>query len=231
MLPLIAGAAMWGGKKLFGKAIKRGAGVAAKRLAISGIGKRIGGSVVGRAIGGIARSRIGRVVGSAAIGAGALEVAQQYGAAPRSLPAIPSTYGGGVPATTQGVKNVGFLPAWRGPGGKLQWPWQDPRIPEYLKQFALDDAYLKPCVRAPRGYVVLRDQEGRPFAVNKMIAKQFKLWKPKAKPIISVRDWHSYQRAQRVEKKLRKIASKALRHHGHKAHAHCVPFARRRKAA
>lgn len=215
MLPLLAGAAMWGGRKLLGRAALRGAGVALKRYGTK-----------------FARNKIVRAVGGAALGAAGFEAAKQFGSggAPSSLPAIPSSYGG-VPVTTQGIKNVGFLPAWRGPGGKLQWPWQDPRIPEYLKQFALDDAYLKPCVRAPRGYVVLRDAEGKPFAVNKMIARQFKLWKPKAKPIISVRDWHSYQRAQRVEKKLRKIASKALRHRGRTAHAKCVPFTQRRKAA
>jgi hypothetical protein len=91
-------------------------------------------------------------------------------------------------------------------------PWSDPRIPEYLKQFALDDAYLKVAYRAPKGYVVVRDNSGRPFAVNKVIAKQFGLWKAAAKPPISATDWKHYKRNQIIEKRLLKIAAPAIRH-------------------
>jgi hypothetical protein len=109
------------------------------------------------------------------------------------------------------------IPYFKGPGGKLQMPWSDPRVPGYLKQFALDDAYLKVYYRAPKGYVVVRDPQGRPFAVSKVIARQFGLWKPKRKPPISVGDWQAFKKAERVEKKLKRIAGPALRKRGYRA--------------
>ena len=118
-----------------------------------------------------------------------------------------------VQSATQG--GVGGLPVpwFKGPNGALQMPWSDPRIPEYLKQFALDDAYLKTYVRAPRGYVIVRDASGRPFAVLRQIARQFGIWKPAAKPPISATDWKHYKRNKQIEKKLVKIARPALRAH------------------
>lgn len=105
------------------------------------------------------------------------------------------------------------VPWWKGPGGALQAPWNDPRIPQFLQQFALDDAYLKNYVRAPRGYVVIRDANGRPYAVLRQIARQFGLWHAAPKPPISASDWRHYKRNQALEKKLLKIARPALRHH------------------
>jgi hypothetical protein len=105
------------------------------------------------------------------------------------------------------------VPWFKGPGGKLQMPWNDPRIPDYLKQFALDDAYLKTYVRAPKGYVILRDSSGRPFAVNKQVARSMGLWKPAAKPPISATDYKHFKRNKTIEKKLRKIAGPVLRKH------------------
>lgn len=111
------------------------------------------------------------------------------------------------------------VPWFKGPGGKLQMPWNDPRIPEYLKQFALDDAYLKTYVRAPKGYVILRDSSGRPFAVNKQVARSMGLWKPAAKPPISATDYKHFKRNKTIEKKLRKIAGPVLRKHTRKESA------------
>ena len=105
------------------------------------------------------------------------------------------------------------VPFWKGPGGALQMPWSDPRIPEYLKQFALDDAYLRSYVRAPRGYVIVRDASGRPFAVLRQIARQIGIWRPAAKPPISATDWKNYKRNKAIEKKLIKIARPAMRAH------------------
>lgn len=105
----------------------------------------------------------------------------------------------------------GILPWWRGPGGKLQFPWNDPRVPEFLKQFSLDDSYLSAYYRAPKGYVIIRDPQGRPYAVMKAIAQKFGLWSPTAKPPISATDWKHYKRNQTIEKKLLKIAGPALR--------------------
>jgi hypothetical protein len=112
--------------------------------------------------------------------------------------------------TAQGAGGLP-LPWFKGPGGKLQLPWNDPRIPDYLKQFALDDAYLKTYVRAPKGYVILRDSSGRPFAVNKSVARSMGLWKPAAKPPISATDYKHFKRNKTIEKRLRKIAGPALR--------------------
>jgi hypothetical protein len=128
------------------------------------------------------------------------------------LPALPALANVPVPASPGGLP-IG----WKGAGGKMQMPWSDPRIPEYLKQFALDDAYLKIYYRAPRGYVICRDAEGRAFAVNKTIARQFGLWKPTAKPPISATDYKNYKRNQIIEKKLIKIAGPALRKHSRKS--------------
>lgn len=102
------------------------------------------------------------------------------------------------------------VPFWKGPGGKLQLPWNDPRVAEYLKPYSLDDAYLKPYYRAPKGFVVLKDASGRPFAVQKEIAKFFGLWKPAAKPPISATDWKHYKRNKAIEKKLTKVAAPVI---------------------
>lgn len=102
------------------------------------------------------------------------------------------------------------VPFWKGPGGKLQMPWNDPRVAEYLKPYSLDDAYLKPYYRAPKGFVVLKDGSGRPFAVQKEIAKFFGLWKPAAKPPITATDWKHYKRNKAIEKKLTKVAAPVI---------------------
>ncbi|MEJ2746294.1 MAG: hypothetical protein P8123_11525 [bacterium] len=163
----------------------------------------------------------GEVAAATAAGMGLMKVAGG-GSAPAAMPSYAG--GGGLPALpvaqTKAIQSTspGGLPVpwWKGPGGKLQMPWSDPRIPEYLKQFALDDAYLKTYYRAPRGYVVLRDANGRPFAINKAMAKSFGLWKPRKKPPISVSDWQAFKKAERVEKKLKKIAGPALRRRGYR---------------
>ncbi len=171
-------------------------------------------------------------VGVAGLGAGVAALGGFSGAGVGGLPALPG--GGGVPVPSA-FPSVGTLPAWRGPGGKLQWPWQDPRTAEALKPFALDDAYLRVCYRAPKGYVVVRDASGKPYPVMKWAARRFGLWKPKSKPPISAGDWHKYQTALRVEKKLVKIARHALakHHRGTRPVGHCktLPFVHHRKAA
>lgn len=99
------------------------------------------------------------------------------------------------------------LPWWKGPGGGMQLPWNDPKVAEYLKQFALDDSYLKVYYRAPKGYVVVRDASGRPFPLDKRVAKFFSLWKPAAKPPISATEWKYYKGYKRISKKLKKVAA------------------------
>lgn len=122
-------------------------------------------------------------------------------------------------AATNAIANAGagglksLVPWWKGPGGGLQMPWNDPQVAQYLKQFSLDDSYLKIYYRAPRGYVVVHDAAGRPYAVLRQIARQFGIWKPAAKPPISATDWKRYKRNRQIEKKLIKIARPALRAH------------------
>jgi hypothetical protein len=136
------------------------------------------------------------------------------GGQPMSLPVL----SGPVPTSMAAVQTetqagAGGLPVpwWKGPGGKLQLPWNDPKIAAYLKQFALDDSYLKITYRAPKGFVVVRDASGRPYCLAKPIAKQFGLWKPSAKPPISATDWKHYKRNKAIEKKLRKVAAPVIR--------------------
>lgn len=151
------------------------------------------------------------VIGTGLVGGG-IAVNKLASGGQGGLPALP----GNLPALQNAAiqqQGAGGLPVpfFKGAGGKLQMPWNDPRIPEYLKQFALDDAYLRIYYRAPRGYVIVRDANGRAFAVNKKIAQQFGIWKPSAKPPISATEYKHYKRNQAIEKKLRKIAAPALR--------------------
>lgn len=108
-------------------------------------------------------------------------------------------------------QSSGGLPWWKGPGGKLQLPWNDPRVPAFLKSFALDDSALRVYYRAPKGYVVVRDPSGKPYAVLKSVARSFGLWKPARKPPISATDWKNFKRNQAIEKKLKKIVPARLR--------------------
>ncbi len=168
------------------------------------------------------------VAGPAAIGtAVGYSLGQNMGGT--QLPALPGV-GQGVLLPSQ-MPNVGTLPFWRGPGGKLQFPWQDPNIASYLKQFALDDAYLKRTVRAPHGYVVVRDPNGNPYCLLKTAAIFFGLWHKARKPPISAGDWHKYQTAHRVVKKLRKIANTGLAKKPGKAFGGKVYHFQKRKAA
>jgi len=137
---------------------------------------------------------------------------------------LPTLAGLAASNTAMQASSPGGLPVpwWKGAGGKLQAPWSDPKIPEYLKQFALDDAYLRTYVRAPRGYVIVRDANGKPFAVLKKIAQQAGIWRAPRKPPISAGDWNKFKTAERVEKKLMKIAGPAIRKRQRKSSRACV---------
>lgn len=200
-------------------------GMAGAALAKKGL--QMAAKKVGTAIGKKAVKRV--AIGAGVLGAGAA-ANKAYAASKNSgMPAfstMPMAKVNGVPLPVKTSQKLGGtptspgglpVPLWKGAGGKLQLPWQDPRIPEYVKQFALDDAFLRVAVRAPRGYVVVRDPEGRPYAVNKKFAKQMGIWKEPAKPPISATEWKHFQSAHRIEKKLLKIARPAIRRHQQKA--------------
>lgn len=132
-----------------------------------------------------------------------------------SLPAIPAAKVQLPALAAGGATSVG-IPWWTGPGGKLQAPWSDPKMAstgmdQYGRPLVLDDAYLKPYYRAPKGYVVVRDPNGRPYAMNKWYARKIGMWKPAAKPPISATDWKHYKRNKAIEKKLKKIVPPSLR--------------------
>jgi hypothetical protein len=199
---------------------------------------KLGGAVANIAAEVIPGGKIIKGVVEAVVGGGSSQPviqvpkAQLTGGGNVGLPALVSSASGGLPALSLGgsaplvaaagttaaigSQTVGTLPFWRGPGGKLQAPWQDPNIPEYLKQFALDDAYLRICYRAPRGYVVIRDKDGRPFAVNKWIAQKAGIWKPNPKPLLTATDVRALRRAATLKKtvaRLNKLYGPKLVHH------------------
>jgi len=177
--------------------------------AIAGVGKAILKAVVPK----------NTIVGKMLAGPAGTSVAKL------GIPTAPFSYGSALAgigaglaataATSDQAKGLGSLiPWWKGAGGHLQFPWQDPSFMEGLKPpFVLDDSYLKEIRRAPRGYVVVRDNKGRPYCMAKFIAQKLHAWTPARKPPISAGEWHKYQTAAAVEKKLRHIAGKALRKH------------------
>ena len=190
---------------------------------------------VGKLITKIASKPIVKVAAGAitALGAGAAvnQITQPTGV----LPALPG--GGGLPAlpgaqtAMMQSQSVGTLPMWRGAGGKFQLPWNDPNIPAMLRQFSLDDAYLRQAVRAPHGYVVVRDAQGRPYAVERSMAIKMRIWKPAKKPPISAGEWNKYKTSQRVAKKLMKIAAPEIRKRHRASAAKCVTVSRKKRAA
>jgi len=97
----------------------------------------------------------------------------------------------------------------KGPGGKMQLPFTGAEIPKMLEQFSLDDRYLTIGYRAPKGYVVIRDQDGKPFPVLREMAIRFGLWKPAKKPLLSIRDTNSLKRASHAIRKLKTATKQA----------------------
>lgn len=133
--------------------------------------------------------------------------AKMIGGSAPSMPAgLPSVLPAG-PLST--VAEVGILP--RGADGKLQMPWNDPNVIEALRPFALDDRYLKTYYRAPKGYVVLRDADGKPFPCLKMAARKAGVWHPSAKAPISIGEWQAVKRADRAVKKIRRHMTRITR--------------------
>jgi len=127
---------------------------------------------------------------------GKLTAARNQMAVPGANLAIPSNFD----------RNPGILP--RGPGGKLQIPFSGANF-EQFSQFSLDDQFLRQYVRAPAGYVVVRDANGKPFPMLKAAAKMMGLWRPAKKPPISVRDWSALKRANSTVNKIKRIVKMA----------------------
>lgn len=117
--------------------------------------------------------------------------------------------GGGMPALPAGVGGLpvpsfpgGMLPPKMGDRGIFQ---NDPNVIEAIKPWAISKANLKQYYRAPKGFVIVYDSVGDPYAIPRKMAMWLRLWKPAAKPPISVGDWQAVKRADRTVKKMRKI--------------------------
>jgi hypothetical protein len=81
-----------------------------------------------------------------------------------------------------------------------------------IQAMSIDVSQIPLKYNPPHGYVIVRIGAGV-LCIPRAIAVHFGLWHPGRKPPISAGDWHKYQTAQRVEKKLRHLAIHAMRHH------------------
>jgi hypothetical protein len=145
-----------------------------------------------------------------------------------AMPAMP-----GMPALPD---NSGLYNVTHGPGGALAIPGFGPN--KMAGARTLDDSYLKVAYRAPKGYRVVRDEKGKPYAMEKHDAIRAGLSKRHHRPPISVGQWHALKKAKHVVKVLRKCDKEAARlmsfgHKGHRtAHPNVMTFApAKRKAA
>ena len=180
-----------------------------------------GGGLISKAVGLTSKiANVNKFAPLAALGAGggiAAWAAQKglgaLGIAASGAPALP---GGGGPLMVGPGTATSPTGGWgpRGPGNKMQWPWQDPNVQAGLKPWALDDSFLKIMYRAPRGYVVVHDENGKPYPLQKWAAKKVGWWHEPRKPPITAGEWHQYQTAIKVEKRLARIARRALHRHG-----------------
>lgn len=191
--------------KAFGKAVAKPA-IAVARPAVK-VAATVAKSPLSRAI---------PIVGPALTAYGAYQTAKKvFGKpAPSALPIPPFMATGGgysaplAPRQPAGIVEKATSP-FVGPGGRLQLPFTGAEIPDAIKAFALDDRYLMTYYKAPRGYVVVRDADGKPFPLNKKIAQQMGYWKPAKKPLLSIRDTQSIKRAGRAIEKLKKANKSA----------------------
>jgi hypothetical protein len=143
------------------------------------------------------RAGAGMVGGAAAWEGGKLAAGRAFGQQPAltpisGLPALSGFGGGQMPAAQ----------SYAAPGQMIS------QVPEVLE---MNHPLIRAYYRAPKGFVIVRQNGQYVGAVRKDVARRAKLWKPARKPPITARDWHCYQTAEKVEKKLRKIAGKAVR--------------------
>lgn len=118
------------------------------------------------------------------------------------LPAIP---GNAYPALPGG----GVAPPIVGSRSILR---DDPNVVDALKPWAIATRNLRTAYRSPvKGYVVLRDSAGDPYAIPKFLATKYLGYKSAKKPPISVGDWEAVKRADRTVKKVRKIMTTMTR--------------------
>lgn len=114
--------------------------------------------------------------------------------------------GGGLPA----LPGLPGLPSAPGMGDRSIFR-NDPNVVEALKPYAISAHNLKTYYRAPKGFVIVHDQNGDPYGLPKKVAQWAGLWKPGHKPPISVGDYQALKKADRTVRKFRKIFSIAAR--------------------
>lgn len=139
-----------------------------------------------------------------AVAGGAASIASLVGGRGGSggLPALPSGGMGVLPIPGMGA------PETMGQRGIFQ---NDPNVIEAIKPWAISKANLKTYYRAPKGFVIVYDQVGDPYALPRKMAQMLRLWKPAAKPPISVGDFKALKRADRTAKKVKKILAMTTR--------------------
>lgn len=176
---------------MFGKLIKAAKGIGGAVAKVGRVANKIPGigavPIVGNALalaGGVAT--VSSMVGSRGGAAG--------------LPALPAV-SGGLPTLLPGAGAPGIV----GDRGLFQ---NDPNIVAALQPFAISKTNLRIAYRSPiKGFVVVRDSAGDPYALPRALARKYAGWKPSKKPPISVGDWEAVKRADRTIKKVRKITS------------------------
>lgn len=139
--------------------------------------------------------------GGLAVGAGVGELA---GGGGEGMPALPGGGGGAMVPYSGGAMS---MPSMSGRGALL-----NPQMATAIMAMSIPTASIPLKYNPPHGYVIVRVGTAV-LCLPKMIARHFGLWHQARKPPISAGDWHHYQTAQRVEKKLRHLAIHALRHH------------------
>jgi len=103
-----------------------------------------------------------------------------------------------------GMPGAGGFPGQAGPGDRSIFR-DDPNVVEALKPYAIPMRGLRTYYRAPKGFVVMKDQVGDAYGIPKAMAKMYLGWKPAKKPPISVGDWSKLMGARRTMKKLGKV--------------------------
>jgi len=210
---------LWKGVKAVGKfvvknpivstalAVIPGGGLISKGLSIAG---KVFSSPVGKAVTAGAALGAGLETGMA-ISRAMTPTIMQPGQA--GLPALPSAGGGGMPGQPGGGA---IMPYTYSPGsfrtsyGRAR---QRQRLPMEFQQYGLDPQYIKAIYRPPRGYVLVTLVDGNRMAMRRQDAIALNAWFPGRKAPISAGEWHQYQTARRIEKKLVKIARHALHAH------------------
>jgi hypothetical protein len=105
------------------------------------------------------------------------------------------------------------IPGMGAPGtmGQRGWLSNDPNVIEAIKPWAISKGNLRTYYRAPKGFVIVYDQVGDPYALPRKMAQMLRLWKAAPKPPISVGDFQALKRADRTAKKVKKILSMTTR--------------------